>query len=160
MSSALSFSNVTFISTFSFFTIVDNLLLLVVMLAFCVGSLSSIFFVFSVLTISVSAFFAVPVTDVFICVKLFNWFVLYSIFFARAFVISNITFPSACGFDVFIVILFVLNGTKFTTILLSFTSVSLFIVASVVPASFKIVISPFSPNTLLNSCFDIASVLL
>ena len=160
VSSALSFSSVTLISTFSFFTIVDNLLLLVVMLAFCVGSVKSTFFVLSVLTISISEFFAVPVTDVFICVKLFNWFVLYSIFLAKAFVISNITFPSACGFDVFIVILFVLNGTKFTTILLSFTSVSLFIVASVVPVSFKIVISPFSPNTLSNSCFDIASVLL
>ena len=62
MSSALSFSSVTLISTFSFFTIVDNLLLLVVMLAFCVGSVKSTFFVLSVLTISISEFFAVPVT--------------------------------------------------------------------------------------------------
>ena len=80
-------------------------------------------------------------------------------FLAKAFVISNIILPSDCGFDVFIIMLFVLNVARFNTILLSFTSVSLFIVASVVPASFKIVISPFSPNTLSNSCFDIVSAL-
>ena len=62
VSSALSFSSVTLISTFSFFTIVDSLLLLVVILAFCVGSVKSTFFVLSVLTISISEFFAVPVT--------------------------------------------------------------------------------------------------
>ena len=76
ISSALSFSSVTFNSTFSFFTIVDNLLLLIAIPTFGLGSSNAIFFTSSLFTISVSPFFAIPTIDVFRLAKVFIWFAL------------------------------------------------------------------------------------